>query len=122
MNSRNRHLARQLRAALRASRWNAGTIALRLHLSRETMVRVLVGDEEVSLGLYRMVADALELNIEFVPCPPPAEPPPPAVETVVDFVEKQLRAGTQRQPWGSFFKSGQRVSDDFLPGRTSLDS
>ncbi len=66
MDSRNRHLARQLRAAMRASRWSAGTIALRLHLSREMMVRVLLGDEEVSLRIYQMVAEELDCDIECV--------------------------------------------------------
>lgn len=92
MNSRNRHLARQLRAALRARRWSADTHVLRLHLSRSTMARVLVGDEEVSLRIYQLVAEALELSVEFVPYQQPAEPLPGAVETVVDEAVMRLRA------------------------------
>lgn len=86
------------------------------------MARALVGDEEVSLRLYRLIVEELELSIEFVPSQPPAAPLPGAVETVVDFVEEQLRARTQHEPWDSFFRSGQRVSNDFRPGRTRLDS
>lgn len=66
MTPRNRYLGRQLRAALRASRWNAGTLALRLHLPRELMARVLVGDEDVSLRVYQLVAEELDCSVELV--------------------------------------------------------
>lgn len=64
---RNRYLGRQLRDALRASRWDAGTISLRLHLSRSVMARALVGDEDVSLRVYQLVAEQLDCSIECVP-------------------------------------------------------
>lgn len=67
MATRNRHLGRQLRAALRASRWNAGTLALRLHLPRETLARVLIGDVDVSLRVFELVAEELDCSVECVP-------------------------------------------------------
>ncbi|WP_239478235.1 DUF433 domain-containing protein [Hydrogenophaga sp. YM1] len=67
MTPRNKLIGGQLRAALRASRWNADTHALRLHLSRSTMAKVLVGDEDVSLRIYQLVAESLDCNIECVP-------------------------------------------------------
>lgn len=68
MSTRNRYVARQLRAALRRSGWDAGTIAWRARISRNMMVRMLVGDTDVSLGQYESIADHLDLTIEFVPC------------------------------------------------------
>lgn len=64
--TRNRYIGRQLRDALRASRWDAGTLALRLYLPRELMARALVGDEQVSLRVYELVAGELDCNIECV--------------------------------------------------------
>lgn len=67
MGTRNSYLAKQLRAALRRSSWDAGTIAWRARISRNVMARMLVGDTDVSLGQYESIADHLDLNIQFVP-------------------------------------------------------
>lgn len=67
MGTRNSNLAKQLRAALRRSSWDAGTIAWRARISRSVMARMLVGDTEVCLGQYESIAEHLDLTIQFVP-------------------------------------------------------
>lgn len=101
MSGRNRYIARQLRAALRRSRWDAGTIARRAFISRELMARILFGDETISLGEYELVAEQLELNLMFIPWAEPCQLSAPVdhVESVVDVA---LRRGTVTELAGMF--------------------
>lgn len=94
MMTRNAHLGRQLRAALRASRWGAGVLAFRAGVSREMMARVLVGDSDVSLGVYELVAEQLEVNLGLAPWRAAGSAPAPgrAIETVVDRAQQRLKA------------------------------
>lgn len=73
MTDRNSRLARQLRAALRRSPWDAGAIAQRACVSRALMARMLIGDTDVGLRLYELIADQLGLSLE---CPARQEPEP----------------------------------------------
>lgn len=84
--NRNRYIARELRDALRRCRWDAGTIARRAAVSREVMAKALVGDTNVSLGDYGVIADELRLTLSFTSWPEPADQhrAVSAVETVVD--------------------------------------
>lgn len=86
MTRRNRHIGKQLREALRASRWDAGTLARRAYVSRTDMARALVGDTALSLHTYELVAEQLELNLEFDSWRAAGQPPAPSssTETVVD--------------------------------------
>lgn len=90
MNSRNRHVARQLRAALRDYRWDATTLALRTYLSRTTVAKVLTGDNAVALGVYEVVAEELRLNLTFEPWSPSPPPVHGQVESIVDLARKRL--------------------------------
>ncbi|RRS01094.1 XRE family transcriptional regulator [Aquabacterium soli] len=87
---RNKHLSKQLRAALRASSWRADMIAFRASVSRATMARVLAGDVDVSIGEYERVAEQLEVSIAFVPYKAAGQPPAP--EGVLDTVVNRAKA------------------------------
>lgn len=90
--SRDRYIARQLRAALRRCRWDAGTIARRAAVSREVMAKVLVGDEDVSLGVYGAIADELRLTLSFTSWSDPQDQhrATGTVETVVDVALRRI--------------------------------
>ncbi len=92
MAPRNKHLGKQLRTALRDSRWSADVIAFRTGLSRAVMARVLVGDTDISLRILEKVADELGLSVDFKPWGAVGQPPAPGriVETVVDRARARL--------------------------------
>lgn len=94
--TRNRYLARQLRAALRHSRWDVGTIAFRAYVSRETMARALVGDTTMTLTAYERVAEQLEVSLTFIPWRTADDLPSSGhyVETVVDRARSRLNGGS----------------------------
>ncbi len=94
MTTRNRHLGKQLRAALRASRWDAGVLAFRAGVSRSAMARALVGDTRLTLHQLELVAEQLEVSLEFTPWTAAGTPPAPGqhVKTLVDRARSQLSA------------------------------
>jgi hypothetical protein len=89
---RNKHLANQLRAALRDCGWRADMIAFRSAVSRPVMARVLRGDVDVSIGEYERVAEQLQLCLQFKPWSAAGQPPAPggAPATIVDRAKARL--------------------------------
>ena len=89
---RNKHLAKQLREAMRACGWRADMIAFRALVSRDTMARVLRGDLDVSIGEYERVTEQLSGSIEFVPYRGAGQQPAHGgpVETLVDRAKARL--------------------------------
>lgn len=94
--NRDKHLAKQLRAALRASRCSADVIAFRACIGRSTMARVLVGDLELSLRVYELVAEQLEVHLELTPWRAVGTQPVlgRSAETVVDRARVRTKTGT----------------------------
>lgn len=94
MTTRNRPLGKQLQAALRASRWDAGVLAFRAGVSRSTMARALVGDTSLTLNQLEVVAEQLEVNLGLKPWGATGAPPAPggAVYTAVDRARARLVA------------------------------
>lgn len=90
MRVRNKYLAHQLRTALRRSRWDAGVIASRACVSRELMARLLIGDTDIPMRVYELVADEMELSMTLEPYPPAIGPAPGPVESIVDLVRKRI--------------------------------
>lgn len=92
---RNSYLGKQLREALRRSRWDGATIARRAYLPRETMARILIGDTTLSLAAYQVVAEQLEVGLELIPWAPfDQRIPEHVVETVVGSARRRLEART----------------------------
>lgn len=109
MTIRSRHLATQLWAALRASRWNAGAIARRAYMALRTMARALVGYPTQSLDSHMQVAEQLNLRLELIPWKATGSQPPDAdgVATVLDRTRRRAKtrsrnsiAGILRPPQG----------------------
>lgn len=93
ISTRNSYLGKQLRTALRRSRWDAGTIARRAYLSRNTMARLLVGDTTLSLAVYEMVAEELETSLELIPWVPVGNlNSEHVIETVVDGARRGVKS------------------------------
>lgn len=59
-------------------------------MSRELMARLLVGDTDIPMRVYEMIADEMELNVTLEPYPPAIERAPGPVESVVDVVRKRI--------------------------------
>ena len=93
MTTRDAHLGRQLRAALRASGWSADVIAFRASVGRSVMARALVGDTSLTLHQYQLLGEQLEVNLGLAPWRAAGTPPAPGqvVETVVDRVQQRLK-------------------------------
>lgn len=62
MTMRDKSLGKQLRA----SWWDASTLARRAYVFRANMARALVGDTGLSLHVYSMVEEQLEVSLEFM--------------------------------------------------------
>lgn len=90
---RNRHLAQQLRASLRRSRWDAGVIAFRACVSRQLMARLLMGETDIPMRVYELVAEQLELSLTLEPFLPAVRTAPGPVASFVDVVRERLHAG-----------------------------
>lgn len=88
--TRNNHLAKVLRLALRRSGWDAATIAWRAGVPRQTMARLLQGDEQVAFGSVGDVAFHLGLQVELKAKPEQRRQAGP-IPTVVDLALRRVR-------------------------------
>ena len=57
------------------------------------MARLLVGDTDIPMRVYELIAEQLQLNVTLEPYPPATPRAPGPVESFVDVVRERLQAG-----------------------------
>lgn len=87
--TRNKHLAKVFRQALRRSGGDASTIAWRAGVPRQTMARLLQGDEQVAFGSVGDVAFHLGLQVDLKAMPEARRQTGP-IPTVVDLALRRV--------------------------------